>query len=635
MTPLNRRGFVAAAAGAAAAAVALSPEIASALSGGEGRNEDRGDFESADRGFIAALVPGVVRNAKGQVVWDADAYGFLEGDAPKTADKSLWRQSQLVSKQGLYKVADRIYQVRGLDLSNMTLVEGDTGVIVIDPLISAETAAAALKLYRGHRGERKVTGLVYTHPHVDHFGGCRGVLPDGAGEVPVLAPDGFMDHAVSENVYAGTAMQRRSGYMYGAQLPKSAVGQIGCGLGQTVSLGSIGLIPPSRDITRTGQRETVDGVVFEFQMTPGTEAPAEMNFLLPGLRAVCMAENATHTMHNIITLRGAQVRDARQWARYLDESVVLFDGKVDVAFASHHWPTWGGEAIVELLEQQRDLYAYMHDQTLRLINVGLTGREIAEELVLPPALAGVWANRGYYGSLSHNVKGIYQRYMGWFDGNPAHLWEHPPVAEAKRYVRAMGGRSAAIAKAKGFVRDGDLRFAATLLNHVVFADPKSRAARTELARVYTRLGQASENAVWRNFYLTGAMELREGVAAAPTTVMSADMLGALSVDQLIDSVAIRIDGPRAWDLELRMDWGLPSLGKVWHLTVRHGVLTYRSDEKSDPRAGLTLTMTKAQLLGMLGGKGLGGIGVEGDVSLLSKLLAVVGKPDPDFPMVTP
>ncbi|MFI6086555.1 alkyl/aryl-sulfatase [Streptomyces sp. NPDC051218] len=633
MTPLNRRTFVAAA-GAAAAAVAMNPQTASAVDR-EGTRKGGDDFADADKGFIAALTPGVVKNAKGQVVWDGDAYDFLKKDAPKTAHKSLWRQSRLVSKQGLYKVTDRVYQVRGLDLSNMTLIEGDTGVVVIDPLISAETAAAALKLYRAHRGDKKVTGLIYTHPHVDHFGGCRGVLPDGAGEVPILAPDGFMEHAVSENVYAGTAMQRRSGYMYGALLPKSPAGQIGCGLGQSVSVGSIGLIPPTKDVTETGQVETVDGVRFEFQMTPGTEAPAEMNFVLPDLRAVCMAENATHTMHNIITLRGAQVRDARQWAHYLNESVVLFDGRVDVAFASHHWPTWGGDTIVELLEQQRDLYAYMHDQTLRMINAGMTGREIAEEIELPPALAGVWANRGYYGSLSHNVKGIYQRYMGWFDGNPAHLWEHPPIEEAKRYVKAMGGRTATVAKARVFAKGGDLRFAVTLLNHVVFADPHHKAAKSELARLYVELGQASENAVWRNFYLMGAQELREGVQGSPTSVVSADMLMALSVDQLIDSVAIRVNGPKAWELELRMDWSLPALGKVWHLTLRHGVLTYRSDAAKDPGAGVTLTMTKPQLLAMLGGKGLGDIKVEGDVSLLTDLLGVVEKPDPGFAIVTP
>ncbi|MFI6683484.1 alkyl/aryl-sulfatase [Streptomyces sp. NPDC050485] len=628
MTPINRRGFVAAT-GAAAAAIALNPQTAAAAPA-----ED--DFADAERGFIAALTPGVVKDARGKVVWDSDAYGFLkQSAAPRTANASLWRQSQLTGKQGLFKVTDRIYQVRGLDLSNMTIVEGDAGIVVIDPLISAETAAAALALYRKHRGNRKVTGLIYTHPHVDHFGGCRGVLPDGPGSVPVLAPEGFMEHAVSENVYAGTAMTRRSVYMYGAQLPKGAAGQIGCGLGQGVSYGTIGLIPPTRYVSKTGQVETVDGVRIEFQMTPGTEAPAEMNFLFPDLRAVCMAENATHTMHNIITLRGAQVRDARQWAHYLGESIELFEGRVDVAFASHHWPTWGGAGIVSLLGVQRDLYAYMHDQTLRMINQGLTGREIAEEIELPPALSQVWANRGYYGSLSHNVKGIYQRYMGWFDGNPAHLWEHPPVDEAKRYVRAMGGQRATVVKARRFVADGDLRFAATLLNHCVFADPEDRDAKSQLASVYDRLGVATENAVWRNFYLTGAQELRHGVRVPDASTAGVDMLMALSVDQLIDSVAIRVNGPRAWDVALTMDWVLPSLGRVWHLRLRHGVLTYRSSGGPDKAAGVTLTMTKPQLLALLGGKGLGGIGVSGDVSLLTTLLGVLDKPDPSFAIVTP
>ncbi|MFC7306480.1 alkyl/aryl-sulfatase [Streptomyces monticola] len=643
MSPINRRAFVT----AAAAAVSLNPWTAAAHThtGKESAVPTGSDFADAERGFIGKLEPGVVKDAKGRVVWDNDAYDFLKGEAPDTANASLWRQGRLAAKQGLFKVTDRIYQVRGLDLSNMTLVEGDEGVIVIDPLISAETAAAALGLYRKHRGDRKVTALIYTHPHVDHFGGCRGVLPDadgadgadGAGNgVPVLAPEGFMEHAVSENVYAGTAMSRRSVYMYGAQLPKGPEGQIGCGLGQLISTGTIGLIPPTRYVTRTGQVETLDGVRIEFQMTPGTEAAAEMNFLFPELRAVCMAENATHTMHNIITLRGAQVRDARQWARYLGESIELFgDDKADVAFASHHWPTWGSENITGLLGAQRDLYAYMHDQTLRLINQGLTGREIAEELELPPALADVWANKGYYGSLSHNVKGIYQRYMGWFDGNPAHLWEHPPVAEAKRYVSAMGGLRATIGKARRFSAEGDVRFAATLLNHCVFARPDSRQARSELARVYEKLAYGCENAVWRNFYLTGAQELRVGVAQPDSSTTGGDMLMALSVDQLIDSVAVRVNGPKAWDVELSMDWVLPSLGKVWHLRLAHGVLTYRSGAERDPGAGVTLTMTKPQLLGLLGGKGLGDIEVEGDASLLQRLLGVVDKPDPVFAIVTP
>ncbi|GGN69174.1 alkyl sulfatase [Streptomyces albiflavescens] len=635
MTPMNRRGFVAAAAGAAAAAVSLNPQSATALDARSASTADTGDFEDADRGFIAALEPGVVKNAAGDVVWDNDAYDFLTGDAPKTANAGLWRQSQLTCKQGLYKVADRIHQVRGLDISNMTIVEGDTGIVVIDPLISAETAAAALKLYREHVADKEVTGLVYTHPHVDHYGGCRGVLPDGAGDVPILAPEGFMEHAVSENVYAGTAMTRRSIYMYGAHLDKGPAAQIGCGLGQNISAGTIGLLEPTVYVSTTGHRETVDGVVMEFQMTPGTEAPAEMNFLFPELRAVCMAENATHTMHNIVTLRGAQVRDAKQWAAYLTESIGLYDGRVDVAFASHHWPTWGNEEIVALLERQRDVYAYMHDQTLRMLNSGMTGREIAEEFVLPPALAEVWANRGYYGSLSHNVKGIYQRYMGWFDANPAHLWEHPPVAEAKRYVKALGGVSSAVSKARGCVRDGDLRFAATLLNHCVFAEPDSERPKELLAQVYEKLAYATENAVWRNFYLTGAMELREGVKPPSAGSDSSDVKAALSVDQLIDAMSVRVNGPKAWDLDLAIDWYLPGQGRYWHLRLKNGVLTHTSDAKAGAGAGLTLTMSKAQLLQLLAGRGLGSIGTSGDTALLTKLFSVIVTPTADFNIVTP
>jgi alkyl sulfatase BDS1-like metallo-beta-lactamase superfamily hydrolase len=642
MTPLNRRGFVAAAAGAAAAAVAMSPESAAAL-GQEQSDTDmdeidfsnKDDFAAADKGFIAALNPGVVKNAAGDVIWDNDAYAFLKGNAPKTADASLWRMSQLTRKQGLFKVTNRIYQVRGLDLSNMTIVEGDTGVIVIDPLISAETAAAALKLYRDHVADKEVTGLIYTHPHVDHYGGCRGVLPNGAGDVPIIAPEGFMEHAVSENVYAGTAMTRRSVYMYGAQLPKGPAAHVGCGLGQNISTGTIGLLEPTRYVSATGQRLTVDGVVMEFQLTPGTEAPAEMNFLFPDLRAVCMAENATHTMHNIITLRGAQVRDAKEWAAYLTESIGLYGGRVDVAFASHHWPTWGNDEIVALLEAQRDLYAYMHDQTLRMLNSGLTAREIAAEFQLPPALAEVWANRGYYGSISHNVKGIYQRYMGWFDANPAHLWEHPPVAEAKRYVKALGGITLAVSKAREFVRDGDLRFAATLLNHCVFAEPDRKKPRQLLAQVYEKLAYTTENAVWRNFCLTGAMELREGVKPPSATSDSTDVKAALSVDQLIDAMSVRVDGPKAWDLDLAMDWYLPGQATYWHLRLKHGVLTRTSSASPNPSAGLTLTMNKVQLLQLLAGKGLGAIQVSGDVTSLTALFSVLVTPTADFAIVTP
>ena len=392
---------------------------------------DVADFADADRGFLGAREPGVVQAADGRVVWESDSYAFLAGEAPTSVNPSLWRQSTLVAKQGLYEVVEGIYQVRGLDLSNMTIVEGDTGMIVIDPLICTETAAAALALYREHRGDRPVVAVIYTHSHIDHFGGVFGVTTQDevdAGQVQVIAPEGFTGHAVEENVYAGTAMARRAGYMYGAALARGPQGQVGAGLGQTTSTGEIGLIVPTHDITTTGQTHTVDGVEIEFQMAPGTEAPAEMHFYFPRYRALCMAENATHTLHNLLTLRGALVRDPHEWSKYLTEAIERFGARADVAFASHHWPTWGRERVVAYLSTQRDLYAYLHDQTLRLLNQGHTGAEIAELIELPPALTNAWSTHGYYGSVSHNVKAIYQRYMGWFDGNPARLWPHPPAA---------------------------------------------------------------------------------------------------------------------------------------------------------------------------------------------------------------
>lgn len=542
-------------------------------------------------------------------------------------------------KQGLYEVTEGIYQVRGLDLSNMTLVEGDSGVIVIDPLISTECAAAALALYREHRGDRPVAGLIYTHSHGDHFGGARGVLPKGTErDVPIIAPAGFLEHAVSENVYAGNAMTRRAMFMYGDRLPKAPDGQVSAGLGMTTSTGTLSLIPPTLDITATGQEETVDGVRIVFQLTPGTEAPSEMNFLFPQRRALCLAENATHNMHNILTLRGAVVRDARIWSRYLDEAVGFFDGAYDVAFASHHWPTWGEEKVVELLEQQRDLYAYLHDQTLRMLNAGLTGPELAEEMQLPPALEQAWHARGYYGTLSHNTKAIYQRYLGWFDGNPAHLWEHPPVAQATRYVDLAGGPEAALTKARGYIADGDLRFAATLLNHLVFAHPDDTAAKEALAGVYEKLGHGAENGPWRNFYLMAAVELREGPGTVQLDPANPEMAMALTTEMLIDSLAVRIDGPRAWDEDVTIDFALTDEGRRYRLTLHNGALTHRAtaqDAAPKRPADCTLTLTKPQLLGVFAGKGLDGVQHEGDPAALSRLFSYVTEPDKSFAIVTP
>ena len=600
---------------------------------------DRTDFRNADRGFVGMLDPGVVRDEQGAAVWDNDAYAFLAADCPPTANPSLWRQGQLCARQGLYEVTAGIYQVRGLDISNMTLVEGDSGVLVIDPLISVETAAAALALYRAHRGPRPVTGVLYTHSHADHFGGVRGVLPPGHPPVPILAPAGFLEHAAAENVYAGNAMARRAVFMYGATLPKAPDGQIGAGLGMTASLGTVSLIPPTVHITETGQQETVDGIRIVFQLTPDTEAPAEMNFLFPDHRALCLAENATHTQHNILTLRGALVRDARVWARYLDEAIVTFADSCDVAFASHHWPTWGGAEIVEYLESQRDFYAYLHDQTLRMLNQGLTGPEIAERFALPPALEQCWGTRGYYGSVSHNVKAIYQRYLGWFDGNPAHLWEHPPAELARRYVESLGGQRAVRELAERYAAGDDLRFAATLLNHAVFADPRDEASRTALAEVYERLGYATENGTWRNFYLVGATELRGGVSPAATSTAGPEVMLALTVDQVIDSLAVRVDGLRAADARLRIDLHVTDETRTWRIGLSRGALIPRSHEgapdPADP-ADLTLTLTKPQLLGLLAGAGkLDDVEHRGDPAVLPVLLDLLDTPDTRFPIVTP
>jgi alkyl sulfatase BDS1-like metallo-beta-lactamase superfamily hydrolase len=592
------------------------------------------DFDDAARGLIGRLDPAVVVSDSGRVVWDNDAYELLADDCPETAHPGLWRQGQLVAQQGLYEVTEGIYQVRGLDLSNMTLVEGDQGVIVIDPLISKETAAAALGLYRRHRGERPVTGLIYTHAHVDHFGGAHGVAADG---IPIIAPHGFMESAVSENVYAGVAMSRRALFMYGSALDKSPTGQIGCGLGMTTSTGAIGLIPPTLTVTHTGQEEVVDGVRIQFQLTPGTECPAEMNFLFPDRRALCLAENATHNLHKLGTLRGAVVRDARVWATYLDEAIDLFSQQCDVAFASHHWPTWGGDRVVAYLSLQRDLYAYLHDQTLRLINQGHTGIEAAEMMTMPPALDRAWHTHGYYGSVSHNVKAIYQRYLGWFDGNPATLWQHPPEASSQRYVECMGGAEAVEAKAREYHQAGDLRFAAELLNLAVFADPGRTETKQLLAEVYEQLGYGAENGTWRNFYLMGAHELRHGVVAGERLGTSKELLGALSIEQLFDAIAIRVNGPRAWDEAVVVDWEFTDLVETHRMTLRHGVLTHRltGGGRVDDEAELTLILTKEHMATLLGGEGFDGIDHRGDLAAIGRLLAVLDRPDPDFAIVTP
>jgi alkyl sulfatase BDS1-like metallo-beta-lactamase superfamily hydrolase len=594
---------------------------------------DRTDFDNAHRGLIARLEPGVIKNAAGGIIWDIDAFGqATQGSPPETVNPSLWRQSQLTSIQGLFEVTGGIYQVRGADLSNMTLVESDHGVIVIDPLVSQECAAAALALYRAHRGDRAVTAVIYTHSHVDHFGGVLGVV-DAGTDVPVIAPEHFMEHAVSENVYAGAAMLRRGFYYSGIPLPVGAEGKVGMGLGAAASTGTIGLIAPTLDITRTGQEEMVDGVRIVFQMTPHTEAPAEMNFHFPGRRALCLAENATHNLHNLLTLRGAQVRDARIWSRYLGEAMELFLDDTDVAFASHHWPTWGRDNIAAFLGEQRDLYAYLHDQTLRLMNQGYTGAEIAEAIEVPPGLEAAWHTHGYYGSVSHNVKAVYQRYLGWYDGNPAHLWQHPPQAAAERYARLAGGPGQLTARAREFLDEGDLRFAAELASHAVFADPGSDEAKDVLAQALQRLGYGAECATWRNCFLTGADELRQGIIPTPFSA-AAGMARAMTVTQVFDTIAIRIDGPRAAGTALSVLWHFTDTGEHYRMELSNGVLIHYPT-KHTRDADLALTLTHPQLLGLLAAGSLQGIGAAGDPGVLKTLLSLTDEPDPSFAVVTP
>ncbi|KAL4879220.1 beta-lactamase-like protein [Aspergillus karnatakaensis] len=609
------------------------------------------DQENATKGLITSLDPCIIpsESERGSIVWNNDAYNFINEDCPADfANPSLWRQSQLCQKQGLFQVTEGIYQVRGLDLSNMTIVEtpDQSGIIVIDPLTSVECAREALKLYEGQFSNREVKAMIYTHSHADHYGGARAITDAAKRDLPVYAPDGFLEHAVSENVYAGNAMGRRAVYMYGESLDKDPKGHIGCGLGMALSSGAPGLIAPTINVTESNSKVTVEGLEIVFQLTPGTEAPSEMNMYFPQYRALCMAENATHTLHNIQTLRGAVVRDARVWSKYLDESIVLYGGQAEVVFASHHWPIWGNEEIQTFLSAQRDTYAYLHNETVRLLNEGQTGLEIAEDFVLPPALAAAWSSRGYYGSVSHNVKAIYNRYMGWFDGNPAHLWEHPPTASAKRYVDCMGGIEKTIELAQRYTEEGDLRFAATLLSHAVFADQDNKPARSALQSVFRQLGFGAENATWRNFYLTGALEL-ENPNRPSQIVIDTRTLIALDLEQMFDTVAIRVNGPKAWKESFTIAFMVSRMGREdsqqgWLLNLSNGAVTghgvdYLPSSSGGFSALLTIWLTQRELAQLISGDrpDLAGLTTSGDAEIWTTLASLLTTPDPAFAIVTP
>ena len=572
-----------------------STAAANAAAGERLNLSDTADFERARRGLLAQLNPASVGGAVGNVLFDTAAYAFIDGDAPPTVHPSLWRHAAINNIHGLFEVVEGIYQVRGYDISNISFIRSDSGWIVIDPLTVAETASAARGLIDVQFGERPIIAVIYTHSHADHYGGIRGIVTDeevASGTVRIIAPDGFLDAAVSENVTAGPAMTRRAMYMYGVLLPVGPTGHIDAGLGKTIPLGDRGLIAPTESITESGTVLEIDGISIEFQLTPGTEAPAEMNFYFPDYRAVCMAENCSATLHNVYTPRGAEIRDSLGWSKYIDDALELYLDRSDVAFASHHWPRWGRADIAAFLGGQRDLYRYLHDQTMRLANHGHTALEIAEMMTLPAAIGDEWFNRDYYGTVSHNVKAVYQRYLGWFDANPAHLHELPPVEAANRLVEYMGGAESVLERARDDFASGEYRWVAQVVNHVVFADPMNQAARHLQADALEQLGYQSESGPWRSFYLSGAQELRNGTPSLPgfRSGVSLDVMSAMTPTMLLDNCAVKLDGPRAAAHTVTFDVEFTDRNETHRVVVASGVLRHRPA----PDAGATTVSTSAR-----------------------------------------
>jgi linear primary-alkylsulfatase len=607
---------------------------------------NRQSFENAAKGFIATL-DGVlmIRPGDGKITYDLTDLQFLSQEAPDTANPSLWRQSQLNTlHHGLFEVTDGLYQVRSFDLANMTLVRGDTGWLVIDPLTSAESSKAALDLANQHLGKRPVVGLIYTHSHADHFAGVLGVIdPDdgAAGKVAVIAPAYFVKEALSENVLAGNVMQRRATYMYGHLLPHSPRGFIGNGLGANLSMGTTGFVPPNDFVSQTGETRIIDGIEIVFQMTPETEAVSEFVFYLPQFKALCTSEITSHHLHNIYTPRGAQIRDALAWAEGINKSIDLFGDQLEVQFASHHWPTWGREAVLEYLEKQRDLYKYIHDQTLRLANHGYTKEEIAEQLTLPQSLADDFACRDYYGTISHNSKAVYVKYLGYFDGNPANLNPLPPVESAKHYLEYMGGAEAVLKRAQGSLDQGEYRWVAQVLNHVVLAEPDHIQARALLADTYEQLGYQAESGPWRNFYLSGALELRHGLPAGSKAQLTEGMAKGIPLENLFQAMAVRLNGPKAAGENLSFNIYFTDNRQTYLMTVKNAVLN-AFPGRQDPRANAKLSLSTQDFKNMLIGFSnpldlimAGKLTLEGDATALADFGGLFDQFDRRFPIVTP
>src|SRR6202049_4508845 len=607
---------------------------------------DTRDFEDASRGFLGALENARIASAQGRVVWNLEPYGFLSDEkAPPTVDPSLWRQSRLNMNHGIFEVVPGVYQVRGLDIANMTLIEGERGVIVVDTLTSIEGARAAMELYFEHRGRRPVAAVIFTHTHTDHWGGARAVLDDEAlasGNVPIIAPDLFMEHAVSENIIAGPAMLRRAQYQFGPFLAKGPRGQVDCGLGKSMAAGSVALLRPTDLIMATGDKRTIDGLEFEFQMAPNSEAPAEMHFFIPRYKLLNLAENCTHNFHNLLPFRGADVRDALAWSKYLGEALQMWGGKAEAMCGQHHWPVWGRERIDTMIRQQRDLYKFAHDQTIRLMNHGLTAAEIAEVIKLTASLAGAWHGRGYYGHIRHNVKAVYQKYLGWYDANPVNLDPLPPVDAGKKYVEYMGGTEAILARAVKDFAKGEFRFVAQAVSHLVFADPDNQAARAMLADTFEQLGYASESSTWRNAYLFGAQELRQGMPKVPPRApMPRETLPALRTEQLWDVLGVRLNGPKADGKRIVLNWSFTDTNETFILNLENCALTYVAGaQATDAHASFTLARSTldeviAKLTTFPEAVGAGKIQFSGEPLRLGELMMLMGEFPRMFEIVGP
>ena len=603
---------------------------------------DPPSFADAERGFIAAPV-GQVKNEAGDVIWDYDAFAFVQGQAPATVNPSLWRQALLNNHIGLYQVSERIWQLRGFDLANITLIEGDTGWIVVDTATARETATAAMAFARQHLGDKPVSAVIFTHSHADHFGGALGVISAeeaAARQVPIVAPAGFMEEATSENVLMGTAMGRRAMYMYGSRLSRDARGLVDNGLGKAVAFGRMGILTPTITVSGTDQELVIDGLRFVFHGVNGSEAPSEFVFYLPELKAFCGAELMSHTLHNLYTLRGAKVRDALSWAGFLDAALAQ-SADAEVLFNQHHWPVWGQPRIAEFITMQRDSYRYIHDQTVRLMNAGLGASEIAEQLQLPPRLEHYLNVRGYYGTVRHNAKAVYQFYLGWFDANPANLDPLPPVDAARRYVALAGGPERLLLAAQGAYDSGDYRWAAELLKHAVYADADNRAARELLARSFEQLGYMAEAASWRNVYLSGALELRAGPPEQGISrAMLIDVLKHAPIERFLDAMAASLNGPDAADVELTINLVFSDLGESHVLTIENAVLHHHR-APPDPQADATLTLTKDFFLRMVtGGAGASDLLLSDDTDIegsridLARFFRLLDKAPGTFPIIT-